>query len=240
MAQTVYCRNCGSALTPDARFCSACGAAVQAAAQSGDVPEWMVAGVLLLFFPLGIPLMWAGTRWSTDVKLAITAFFIPPLWFVVLARQIWRIAWSRQAKIALIVTIVAVLGLVLLRMGSVTAAIWVAGVLAVLGALWVMTAPSGRASKAAPEDGLRRVIETNLDTCHDLIAQIEDELTRRPLDTTDPTMGRYRRALEMRTEGVDLLERARTRPDLVAAEARVSRAMDDLRATHDHLTYSLP
>lgn len=240
MAQIVYCRNCGSALPSNARFCSDCGAAVRGAARSGDVPEWMVAGALLVFFPLGIPLMWAGTRWSTDVKLAITAFFFPPLWFVVLARQIWKIAWSRQAKIALVVTIVAVLGLFMLRLGSVTAAVWVAGVLAVLGTLWVMTSPSGRASKDAPEDGLRRVIETNLDTCHDLIAQIEDELTRRPLDTTDPTMGRYRRALEMRTEGADLLERARTRPDLVAAEARISRSMDDLRATRDHLNYSLP
>jgi len=51
---------------------------------------------------------------------------------------------------------------------------------------------------------------------------------------------RYRHALEMRAEGMELFERAQNRPDLVVADARVPHALDALRVARDDLSHSLP
>jgi hypothetical protein len=47
-------------------------------------------------------------------------------------------------------------------------------------------------------------------------------------------------ALEMRSEGVDLLAQARSAADLEAADNRVSRALDELRHARDSITRALP
>lgn len=237
---TVYCRNCGHAIPADAHFCPHCGAAQHPFAHSAtDVPDWVAIMALIFFFPVGLILMWAGTRWSLNVKLTLTGFLFPPLWFVVLGRLLWRVPWSRQTKAIAVVATAAVLTLFFLGVGSSSAALWTVLVCVIVGVLWVMTAPTQRKSKQDPNANVRRAIESDLDTCNDLIVEIEDELTSHPLEDDDPMLAQYVRALEMRTQAVDLLEQAHTRPDLVAVETRAARAIDALRATRDQVTHSL-
>lgn len=92
----------------------------------------------------------------------------------------------------------------------------------------------------APADDtadLRRVIESKLDTCHEPIAQVEADRVPDLLPTQAPAQQRYRHALEMRAEGMELFERAQTWPLLMLAS--LTHTLDALGIARDDLSHSL-
>jgi hypothetical protein len=84
------------------------------------------------------------------------------------------------------------------------------------------------------------MIESKVDTCHDLIAQIERTLSIDLLPADAPARRQYMHALEMRSEAMALYERATSRPELLAADARLSRAIEELRTARDTADRTLP
>ena len=83
-------------------------------------------------------------------------------------------------------------------------------------------------------EAVREAIEEKLDECHDLIAEIEADLSLDLLPVGTPLRGRYVEALELRSTGQDLLRGATTRRELTMAENRIDRALRDLRLVRDH------
>jgi hypothetical protein len=178
--------------------------------------------------------MWLSS-WKRAVKVALTGFLFPPIWLLLL----WELPFSDEVKAGIITALVAANSLWLGPTAGATATIAFLIVTVVLGVLWIQ---SIRRSKPTVDDGtaaLRRVIESKVDTCHDLITQIERTLAIDLLPPDAPVRRQYMHALEMRSEGMALYERAASRPDLVAADARLSRAMEELRTTRDNASRML-
>ncbi|MDQ2745034.1 MAG: hypothetical protein M3Z66_22445 [Chloroflexota bacterium] len=166
--------------------------------------------------------------------MALLGFVFPPLWSLV----IWDQPWSRELRMALIAAIVVLNEVWIAHLtGSVTPVVGTLVVTVMLGMVWLSS--MNRAAPADDSADLRRVIESKLNTCHEIIAQVEADLGPDLLPTQAPAQQRYRHALEMRAEAMDLFERAQNRPDLVVADARVAHALDALRAARDDLSRSL-
>lgn len=222
----MYCRYCGSAIPADAAFCPHCGNSQPAKAVSkGGLPDWLIVALLIFVPPLGWILMWTSSRWKVDVKAVVT---FPPAWPILF----WRLSWPPLQRLALIAALVAATVLWFGSVAGPTAATAILFVIVVIAALVIMTSRP----REAPDTGLdqlRQMIESKVDTCHDLIDQIERTLAFDLLPSDSPVRSQYMHALEMRSEGMALFERATTRPDLVAADARLSRAMEELRTARD-------
>lgn len=222
----LYCRKCGNPLAADAAFCQRCGAALQPPmTRSGSVNSALVIVALILFFPIGLYLMWAHSDWDADVKWGISGLLLPPLW----TRFLWRARWPLAIKVLLAAALLALVEVVDVEVfgiaGSGPAAILIINILVTfLVARSVMNVRSEHGD-------LRAIIESKLDTCHQLIAEVEAGGEMELLPAGSSLRRRYIQALEMRSEGMSLFEGAQSRPDLVAADARISRALDELRAT---------
>jgi hypothetical protein len=180
--------------------------------------------------------MWTAARWSRRTKIAITGFLFPPVW----ALLIWDLPIDRWVRLGLIAALLALntVGISLLA-GPAPAFITLLVTL-FLGVVWMASRMRGVEPDRTETSSLRRVIESKLDTCHDIIAEVEGTAVLELLPDESPSRRRYRHALEMRSEGVDLLERARSEPDLVAADSRISRALDELRDARDAIAHALP
>jgi hypothetical protein len=231
----MYCRFCGSVVPADAAFCPRCGKAQGADVRpSSGTPDWLIITLLIFFPPAGFILMWLS-GWKRAIKIALTGFLFPPVWLLLL----WELPFSDEVKAGIITTLVAANGLWLQHTVGPTATIAFLVVTVVLGMLWVQSIRRGR---ARPDDGtaaLRRVIDSKVDTCHDLIAEIEGMMAFELLPTEAAAKRQYLHGLEMRSEGMMLYERAESVPDLVAADQRLSRAMDELRAARDNASRTL-
>jgi predicted nucleic acid-binding Zn ribbon protein len=231
----MYCRFCGTEIPADAVFCPRCGKAQDTDTErKSGIPSWLIITLLIFFPPVGFILMWLS-HWKRAVKIAITGFLFPPIWLLLL----WELPFSDEVKAGIIMALVAANSLWLKGAAGTTATIVFLIVTVVLGVLWIQ---SIRRSKPAVDDGtaaLRRLIESKVDTCHDLIDQIERMPAFELLPTEAPARRQYMHALEMRSEGMALYERATSRPDLVAADARLSRAMEELRTARDNASRML-
>jgi len=226
----MYCRGCGTALLEDALFCSKCGAARNAVAieRSGRRTRRRARG-------RGGPYVLAAcSPTRRHVRLALLGFVFPPLWSPIT----WDQPWSRELRMALIAAMVVLNEIWIAHLtGSVTPVVGTLVFTILLGMVWLSC--MNRAVPADDSADLRRVIESKLDTCHEIIAQVEADLVPDLLPAQAPAQQRYRHALEMRAEGMELFERAQNRPDLVAADDRVTHALDALRAARDDLSHSL-
>lgn len=234
----MYCRHCGAQIPDNSAFCPRCGTAQgehavtrsELAVQKQGIDSIWVILALIFFFPVGLVLMWTSSRWSSPTKWAISGLFFWPLWSVL----IWNLPWPRPVRLALIAALIGGSEIFFALKGG-AGAFWGTLVVTLLFlVLWVSQA--ARAEAPPPEEtqaGLRRIIESKLDTCHDLIAQVEDSVQLRMVPTDSPAARQYQHALEMRAEGVALYERATSRQDLVAADERISRALDRLRVARD-------
>jgi predicted nucleic acid-binding Zn ribbon protein len=221
----MYCRYCGATIPADGAFCPQCGKAQDAdVARKSGIPTWLIITLLIFFPPAGFILMWLS-NWKRWVKIFLTGFLFPPIWLLLL----WEMPFSDEVKAGIITGLVAANSLWLAPVAGATATIAFLIVTVVLGTLWIQ---SIRRSKSVVDDGtaaLRRMIDSKVDTCHDLIAEIEGTLAFDLLPSDSPLRRQYMHALEMRSEGMELYERAASRPDLVAADARLTRAVEELR-----------
>lgn len=223
----MYCHACGQVIPAGSLFCSHCGSTQQVAAPRRDtVPSVLVALALIFFPPLGLILMWTSTDWDSDVKWGISGLFFPPLWL----RFIWRVWWLPYA-------IGGLLALAILRDASDGLSTVSAVLLGLIALILFLTFNSQRRTRFKRRtrlEGLRAAIERKLEYCHDLIAEIEG---RQALGDTGVRrlQSRYMAALEMRSQGNRLLEHARSRQELLAADHQISRALNEFRAIHDGL-----
>lgn len=256
----MYCRHCGARIPADSLFCPACGGRQTDAAppRAGLDSAWIVLA-LILFFPLGLVLMWTHSTWSSNAKLAVTGLIFPPLWLVVIWRKmsrevqvalagllfpplwgylIWKRPWERALRLLLIVLLDFLGALWFSHFWGVTGAIVSVILTAFITLAYLAEAGNGSGNRAEREAmrALSRAIEAKLDSCHDLIAQIEDSHVFDFMPAGARERRQYVHALEMRSEGVRLFEQAESRPDLAAAEQRIEAALERLRRTRDEVT----
>lgn len=197
-----------------------------------DLPSVLVALLLIFFPPLGLILMWTSTDWSSDVKWGLSGIFFPPLWL----RFLWKVWWLPYAVGA----ILAAVTLQAAIFGGFSAAGAVA-ILTIIAIVLLLTLGSQRSGKPEVHDlgaQLRQTIDDKLDLCNNLIADIEADLSLDLLPFNNPARARYTRALEMRSQGQELFQRATTQPQLVEADSRVSRALRELRSVRDGIASS--
>ena len=231
MDAAMYSHACGHEILAGSAYCSRCGVA------QGSVPRHhsgmssaLVALMLVLFFPLGLILMWTSTDWNRDVKWAISGLFFPPLWL----RFVWKVPWLPYAVGALLAAVTI--------QGAIFGGISASGAIAILVVITVILLftlgiqhprKQVRVQLSAEQC---RVVEERLHACDDLIADIEADLSLELLPTGSPERKRYGRALEMRAEGRELFQQAKTPRELAVAEGRVTGALRELRAIRDGIT----
>lgn len=205
---TVYCRSCGTSLAPDAIFCQRCGSRqpVELAGSHPVAPS-------------------PPSDSSGDLKWALFGLLLPPLW----TRFIWRENWALWVKIALAAALIAAVEFVDVVVFGVSGG-GPAAILVVNIAVTIVVAMT--VTRAAETNViLRRSIQSKLDTCHDIIADIEASGSLQFLPPEAGLRENYIHALEMREEGMNLFEDAVSKADLVAADLRITRALDELRST---------
>lgn len=224
----MFCHSCGNRIPAGSLYCSHCGAAqTYAPGRRKGLHPALVVLALVFFLPLGVILMWTSTDWNDDLRWAISGLLFPPLWL----RFLWKAPWLPYAVGALLaaITIQAALR------GGISGAGAIAILTVIIVVLLVtlaMNRPRKQASvELSPEQC--RTIEQKLDSCDDLIADIEADLSLEMFPADSPERGRYMRALEMRANGRELFQRASTPRDLAMAEGRVTGALRELRAIRD-------
>ena len=71
------CHNCHAPNPDDTNFCTSCGAALIPSEPPKKPVSNVIAIVLLfIFFPVGLYLMWARTRWDRTVKVIVTGVIV--------------------------------------------------------------------------------------------------------------------------------------------------------------------
>ena len=73
-------KNCHNGHAPnpdDTNFCTSCGAAlIPPEPPKKPVSNVIAIVLLIIFFPVGLYLMWARTRWDRTVKVIVTAVIV--------------------------------------------------------------------------------------------------------------------------------------------------------------------
>ncbi|HLJ68371.1 MAG TPA: hypothetical protein VKX16_13525 [Chloroflexota bacterium] len=186
---------------------------------------WQIILLLLLGPPGWLALfVWWATTWNRETALLVFGFIFPPLWVPL----VWGLRLATWLKVALTAGIVAGNTVWLFNLTHTWTAPAVALVVTmILGLAWIVNGMR-TVPKADPYiTALCTEIQRDLDACHDLIAQIEDDLLLTPAGA--PITRKYAHALEMRAQGADLWDRAETEPELVQARRSVGSALSELR-----------
>ena len=69
--------NCHAPNPDDTNFCTSCGAAlIPPEPPKKPVSNVIAIVLLIIFFPVGLYLMWARTRWDRTVKVIVTAVIV--------------------------------------------------------------------------------------------------------------------------------------------------------------------
>lgn len=231
----MYCRDCGRHIPADATYCPGCGANQGATGHrpKGIATPWIIVA-LLLFLPLGLLLMFTSSRWSDSRKWIVAGFFFPPLW----ARFLWQRRWPATVKLGLLAALVAAYGVSVLAFTGLSVAVW-ASILTIVTLFFVIRAkgaqPRAEGDTAPSQTSLRSAVQSKLDRCHDLIAQIEEHTVFDFFPMSSPERKQYLLALEVRSEAMELYEQASTGPDLAAADERATQALNELKAAQDAL-----
>lgn len=183
----------------------------------------LIIAALVLFFPVGIPWMWAAARWKTETKWAVTGAFFWPLWI----RQIWEQEWSEGLKVAAAAVLVVSYALLFVTHLA------LAGVLLVglPGFIWAL---NDSRQEDEPDSSMRDVVVALVERCDEAIVEIERGLGVDLLPIDSPIRKRYMHGLEMRREAVDLLSSTDT-VDLAIARRKASEALSNFQATREAL-----
>lgn len=225
----MYCRACGVEMPYEASFCPACGSGQEGKEQKRGIDTTWIIAALIFLPPLGFILIWTSSRWSDSAKYAVTGLVLPQLWAHFLWRQTWSL-WTRLTSVILffLLVLAVIFGLEGPTVGE------IATVLSVPLLAWVLSSKSAEERKL-PVAGLGEAISTKLDLCHDLIAELESDQVTHALPVRSGEWDAYMRALQLREEGARLYEVATTRRDLMAADERVTRALEGLTTLREQL-----
>lgn len=231
----MYCRDCGQQVPEGARYCPNCGADQGATRHQprGVATPWIILA-LVLFPPLGLLLVFTSSRWSDQAKWMVAGFFFTPLW----ARFLWQRRWPPTVKLALLAAFMAAYFLAILSFTGVGSAVFIS-ILTIVTLFFVIRS-KGAQPRAQADDGagwtnLRGTVASKLESCHDVIAEIEEHTVFDFFPMASPERRQYLAALEARSEAMDLYERAHTDADLAAADARATEALHGLKAAQDSL-----
>jgi hypothetical protein len=237
----MYCRHCGAKLLPDSAYCHRCGS-TQGITRRKPVSPWLIV-LLVLIGPIGwlaltgIAASQAASSVKLETRLLIAGFVFPPLW----APLIWTLQIGRWAKYSMMAGIIVANTFWLHQLTDG----WTVPVIAlvitfVLGLLWLpRVIPRVDDSERRRLDAMRRTIGIDLDNCHAMIAEIEDQLSISVAPTDSAIRRRYSHALEMRSEGTEVLRTAVTEDELVLARRLIMRAQDGLHVVHAAVTPEL-
>lgn len=231
----MYCRNCGQQVPAGARFCPSCGADQEDSIgrPKGIATPWIILA-LLLFPPLGFLLMFTSSRWSDDTKWIVGGFFFTPLW----ARFLWQRPWPPIVKLGLLGAFLAAYSVAMVALTGVGAAVWIV-LVTIIVLFFILRSkgaqPRSQAAAAGSQTSLRGVVQSKLDSCHDLIAQIEEHTVFDFFPMTSPERKQYLEALEVRAEAMEMYEHAQTGQDLAAADQRATEALNELKSAQDAL-----
>jgi hypothetical protein len=178
--------------------------------------------------------MFTSSRWSDDAKWIVAGFFFTPLW----ARFLWQRRWSPTVKLGLLAAFLAAYFVAILAFTSLGAAVWIS-ILTIIALFFIVRSkgaqPRPEGDPAAGRSALRSVVQSKLDSCHDLIAQIEEHTVFDFFPIDSPERQQYLAALEVRSEAMDLYEHAGSGSDLAAADARATEALNELKSAQDAL-----
>jgi hypothetical protein len=231
----VYCRECGQQVPGDAKYCPNCGADQGAAGRGpkGIATPWIILA-LVLIPPLGLLLMFTSSRWSDDTKWIVAGFFFAPLW----TRFLWQRRWSPAVKLGLLAALAAAQFVTVLAFTSLGVAVWIS-ILTIIALVFILRSkgaqPRSKSDPAHGQAALRGAVQSKLDSCHDLIAQIEEHTVFDFFPMESPERQQYLAALEVRSEAMDLYEHAGSGSDLTAADARATEALNELKSAQDAL-----
>ncbi len=231
----MYCHNCGLHLGEAANFCPRCGADQgQATRDTGGIATPWIILALILLPPLGLLLMFTSSRWSNDTKWWVGGLFFAPLW----TRFLWRRRWPPAVKVGLLSVLAVAYLLTVAAWTGASAAFWIT-VLTIIAVVFIVRSkgaqPREEAEGRTSQPALRAAVRAKLDSCHDLIAQIEGNTVLDLFPLSSPARQRYVQALELRAGAMDLYERANNERDLRAADARANEALRELTAAQDAL-----
>jgi hypothetical protein len=178
--------------------------------------------------------MFTSSRWSDDTKWIVGGFFFTPLW----ARFLWQRQWPPVVKLGLLGAFLVAYSAAMVAFTGVTAAVWI--VLVTIVALVFVLRSKGAQPRtpdapATNQTSLRGRVQSKLDSCHDLIAQIEEHTVFDFFPMSSPERRQYLAALEVRAEAMELYEHADTGADLAAADARATEALNELKSAQDAL-----
>lgn len=152
---------------------------------------------LVLFFPVGLALLWKSD-WKEDTKWAVSGAFLWPLWIRFFLRQDW------PSALKALVSVVLVLGYAALFTRLSGVALLLIGLPTFVWTLWLAQSARERLPAAPPAS---EAAQRTLDHCHDVIAEIEGTIA---LDLLPPAESWLRdcyiRALEIRQEADKLLQ----------------------------------
>ena len=157
-----------------------------------------------------------------------------PLW----ARFLWQRQWPPVLKLGLLGAFLVAYFVAMTALTGFGAAIWIL-VLTVVALFFVLRAkgaqPRPKETASTGQRNLRGLVQSKLDSCHDLIAQIEEHTVFDFFPMSSPERRQYLAALEVRAEAMELYEHADTGPDLLAADTRATKALNELKAAQDAL-----
>lgn len=233
----MYCRHCGRSIPNDAKYCPACGLEQDGGMRSGHpLPSAVIILALILLPPLGLLLMWTSSRWSDDTKWLVSGLFFAPLWL----RFLWRAHWPVAVKLGAAGAFMIAFFLTLLVYAGRGVALWLT--LATLVLLFVLFRSHFAHPSAAGEDtaerrlaARRQAVEATLDSCHAIIAEIEEHTVFDLFPPSSVQRRQYMEALEVRSHAMSLFQHAATQEDLAAAEARATEARNRLQSAQDGL-----
>jgi hypothetical protein len=86
------CPRCGAATAGDAKFCGQCGASLDSAKTRWYHNVWFVLAMLVFVLgPFGLPLVWKNPKFSRGVKWLLTLIMVVyTVWLVDLTVKVFR------------------------------------------------------------------------------------------------------------------------------------------------------
>lgn len=175
---------------------------------------------LVLFFPVGLVLMWTRSAWSQDTRWAVSGAYCWPLWWWFVRRT----EWSRNRRGLVAAALVG--GYVLVFTPAAPVALLCIGI---PGFIWAMrsrqpeAAPESESTVSASAPSIDE-IEAKLTHCDTLVCDIERSVVIDLLPADSSGHALYHQGLQLRSQGAEILGKSASEQDLARADLLLTRA----------------